>query len=140
MNPYIRIGLNILAPAPLAVLILSAPSVIGGLMRGDASASNLAGFAGFLGLAIVYAYLLATVPSLLHAVAMEWAYRRTAKPHHWRAVGYSTVSGLLMGALIGGITSPTDLLPLLMLVGAVVGFILGAIIRILSLRAVVNLP
>jgi hypothetical protein len=120
------------------MLIIAAPIAVVGLFSGGVSREVVGGFAMFLCIALVYAYLIAVVPSLLHAVAMEWVYRKLAKPHHWRAVACSTTSGLLAGGLMALVFAPAAGLGVILIpLGLCVGFLLGIIVRKASLTPLV---
>ena len=86
------------------------------------------------------AYLFGAVPSVLHAVAMEFDYHRSLRPWQFRAVGVSAFSGLVAGALVGLIvmksfpSSDTDIRAFGMwpVVGLITGGITGLIVFVVS--------
>lgn len=105
MTRKARFVFNTLAPAVLATVIMSLPtlffSVALGLDPSDRTNSGLGSFvAGFV-MILVFAYALGLVPSLIHAGLMDAATRKWAGPVHEdrRKVAY-TASGAIAGGLI----------------------------------------
>ena len=120
-----RFFVNAALPAPIACFILFAwfralPSLRDTLVT------------------VMLAYAYAGIPSLLHAVLMEWLYSRRVRPERGMAIAYSAASGVVAACLIlliaglfrsfAGISALWFYLPL----GAIVGALLALAILIPS--------
>jgi MFS family permease len=133
-----RIALNVLLPPLLGAgcFIAAMCAAAVGELYTNASAKNIGGAAGDVlrvGLMVTcVAYVIAGVPSLLHALLMEFTYRRFSASR-WAAVGASTMSGMLMGLLITGFIANWRLSRILQTyMFIIVGFALGLLIKWLS--------
>jgi peptidoglycan biosynthesis protein MviN/MurJ (putative lipid II flippase) len=128
MKKTLRIALNVLGPPPLAVAFI----VVGeGLTNALTSDRKIFPNANWLLLMLIVAYLIAILPSILHAIYLEWIYEREPE-HTWRAVGFSCLSGLTSGAIIALVlmdpessnrAEPLIFISLGLLVGACTGII-----------------
>jgi hypothetical protein len=90
----------------------------------------------FMGMVLIFAYLLAGIPSIVYTVIMEWRFRQGLDPQSRRAVILSTVLGLLSGIAIvltitGGRWEDTGWV-FYGGIGALVGLSLGWMIKALS--------
>ena len=94
-----RIMLEILAPTPLALLLLFGNFLAQGIWQGrrpHPAGSDLLGLLFYL----LYGYLIAGIPSLITAGVIEWRFARGLKPSSWRAVGLFSLLGLMSGLLM----------------------------------------
>lgn len=87
-----RFALNLLAPAPLAVLILT------GVYLVKEPSWQLLGFAAY---ATLFAYVFAILPSLVHALVLDAGYKASLRPRSLRALLLSTFNGSVAGLAIG---------------------------------------
>ena len=134
-----RIALNVLMPPLLAtgcfITIFGAAAANTWLSGGPSPKGYdlFEDLAASIVLIAFYAYTLAGVPSLLHAIVMEFAYRKFPADR-WSSVFISALSGTIGGLII------TDFLghglnagaAVFIVVGCFVGFGLGSIIKWLS--------
>lgn len=134
-----RIALNVLLPPLLAAGCFVAVMCVAALGESfnnarrslDKTIGDIAQF-GFL--AILFAYVIAGLPSILHAGLMELSYQKFPADR-WAAVGVSAASGSLAGFLMSAFLSKGATNPglfILVPLGAFVGFLLGAFIKWLS--------
>ena len=119
MNRTKRVLINVLGPPLVAALLLSGFFIMA---------------PGFILAVLLCAYLFATVPSVLHAAIMELIYARHAPPHSWRAVGCSTLSGVVCGVIIACVFSnPNHLrasdIGFFIPLGGAVGFLTGVAVK-----------
>jgi hypothetical protein len=121
-----RVLANLLFPPGIAVLLLWS---VGGIFGEK--------FPSFVR-AILVAYIVAAIPSVIHAFAMERFYRRGVLPTRMSAVGISALSGLFAGILVAAIfltvfplSSALKLWPY-PLVGTATGAIVALLILALS--------
>jgi succinate dehydrogenase/fumarate reductase cytochrome b subunit len=142
MKRQARIALNVLLPPLLGagcfIVVLCAAAV--GEFYTNPSAENIGEALGkmfMFGLMVTYAaYVVAGLPSLLHALLMEFVYRRLGA-NRWISVVASTMSGMLMGLLITGFIvdwRPSRILETyqFLIVGGIVGFALGLLMKWLN--------
>lgn len=128
-----RIALEILSPPALGAgwwVLATMPHVTW-------TAEGLVGHFGLVVVVTGYAYWFAGIPSLVYAAIMEWRFARGLDPRGWRSVGLSAVLGFISGGGIMvclGWRRLWDPVPWLIFGGggAVVGFILGLLIKRLS--------
>lgn len=87
----------------------------------------------------LFAYVFAGLQSMVYTVVLEWSFSRGLDPASWLTVAWSTILGWLSGAAIVVVLGPRQADGMAWLVwgglGAIVGFINGALIRRLSRRA-----
>lgn len=144
-----RVALNILLPPLLAAgcfLAFMGMIALGESNSPNRDATDVLRGAGQLGFMVfLVAYMVAGLPSLLHAVIMEIAYRKFP-PEGWASVGISALSGTLAGILVATFflsgKAPSARVSLVfVLLGFFVGFLLGIFIKRLSRpKLVVNRP
>jgi NhaP-type Na+/H+ or K+/H+ antiporter len=130
MNRVTRLILSILLPPLLATVI---GCIVAAAMGDDPFRK--------IGWALKVAYLFGAIPSLVYAVAMDRVYGRIAKPETWKAVWISTLLGAGAGLLISlpMLRDAVLLAGYLCGNGAVVGFLLGWVIRVFAARHHQNL-
>lgn len=138
MNRKARFIFNTLAPAVLATVIMSLPTLFFSVALAfdayDRTNSGLGTFvAGFFVL-LLFAYAFGLVPSLIHAGLMDMATRRWPGPVHVerRKVTYTAsgaVAGGLITAIFGSIYGFTfSLVAVFVAVGALTGFLNGLLV------------
>lgn len=85
---------------------------------------------------LVYAFVLAGIPSILYTLVMEWRFSRGLNPQSWRTVGLSSTLGLLSGGAIMVVFTGARFEPGLLGfwggMGSAVGFLLGLFIKVRS--------
>lgn len=136
MNRIPRIAVNILTPPLIAALLLTAFASLVTYLDSSGYPLRTGKFAL---LAIIYAYMVAFIPSVLHACAMEWVYRRNP-PHSFRACLLSGCTGFLSGALIDLFfianashkVSYESWMLILPTLGLIVGLTVGFLIKLFS--------
>jgi hypothetical protein len=139
MQRAARIAVNFLLPPSLATgyfVAITTVVKVGELhQRHSATSSSgaISDIVAFGFMIVFYAYLIAGLPSLLHATLMEFAYLKFPA-HRWAAVGISTLSGAFAGIVITGFLVNWQLLkipdkPFLIALGCSVGFSLGLFIK-----------
>ena len=138
MTRPVRIALNTLAPPLLATLLF-----IGGMgvvVVGSPSSEpgDFLKIARLVPIVLLVAFLFATIPSLIHALIMEKIYR-ACPPETWKAVFASSASGFFAGLLIDIAffltqqrTTLDGWLILYPVIGCIVGFLLGFLVKLLS--------
>lgn len=86
----------------------------------------------------LFAYFFAGLQSIIYTVVLEWRFSRGLDPASWLTVAWSTVLGWLSGVAIVVVLGPMQADGIAWLVwgglGAIVGFVNGALIRRLSRR------
>lgn len=138
MNRPVRIALNIVGPPLIASLLLIATALLAIPFTGSSRPGELADAAGVIPFVLFFAYMLAGIPSIIHAALMEWLYHRYPA-HTWKACAVSGVSGALAGILIdltfliaswrNGIDGWLFFYPT---IGLIVGLLLGIAVKLLS--------
>jgi RsiW-degrading membrane proteinase PrsW (M82 family) len=91
MKKFRRIALNILLPPALAVALLIGAISLVALEMPDWRLGTAA---------LLYAYVFASIPSVTHALTMEFFYRHGLHPKEKKAVVISTLSGAVSGVLV----------------------------------------
>jgi hypothetical protein len=141
MKTKYRVALEILAPVPLAILVMSVFFLTIKLTAGVTPSGGIKDVAGFLLIYLIYGYIFAGIPSLVTAGIMEWRFSRGLPPHSWRSVGLLALLGLASGSSLaaalllmrGGATSQSWLgFVYFGALGLAVGCVLGPLIKILS--------
>ena len=134
-----RVALNVLMPPLLATcgfLAITIILVAGECLSGGPSAqtrNTLRDLGATTLLIAFFAYIIAGIPSILHAIFMEFAYLKYPADL-WPAVYISTLSGTLAGLLIAGFIGKGQLseTAVFIVVGFLVGLCLGMIVKWLS--------
>ena len=99
MNPIRRLLINLLAPPGVAAALLSTAIFFYAWANGQPPASQSIRYYGGV---LLFAYVIAIIPSSIFAAVMEWFYRhRSIAPNSTRAVWHSTAGGALAGIAIG---------------------------------------
>jgi hypothetical protein len=131
MKKPIRVLINLLSPPVIAAVFMFFPSVIQSHEFPDIK---------IIATVLMFAYLFAGIPSILHTILMEIIYSRGTSPTNGRAVLASSCSGLLSGVLViltfvitSGIRTPDKTFWIYPIVGIAVGATTGFII-LLSTR------
>jgi hypothetical protein len=102
-----RIALELLGPPFLGALICLAVMSIAGMAQQDAKKETgesrllaLLQMLYVLPLALVYAYVLTGIQSIIYMVILEWRFSRGLDPRSWRSVGLSSLLGFASGAVL----------------------------------------
>ena len=136
MKRWQRIALEIASAPTFALLLLGvslAPDLIAEIGYGHVNGAELLGI--FFGVAAFVG-----APSIVYASAMELGFSQWMHPSSWKAVGFSTLIGVCVGALTGAIShflaSNHDgdwrLLFLATLFWGISGFVSGLLVKVLS--------
>ena len=133
----------VLGPAPMALATIWFVALVDEIANsspGKATLDILSRYFGGMGdegdvfviLLVMAACLVSAIPSLLYALAMEFAIAEGLDPASWRFVGVSSFLGALCGMIMAALSLNFKLLISFMVLGGWVGFALGFIITISS--------
>ncbi len=136
MKRSTRIALNTFGPPLVASLILLTMSVVSAIS--SPRSGEFASVAKLIPLVLFFAYLLATIPSVIHALIMEWLYQRYPA-HTWKACLASGGSGVLAGVFIdifflasSQLTQADAWLLIYPVFGFIVGLLIGFTVKLLT--------
>ena len=140
MNRRRRIALELLAPAPLGVLVLFLPWATWTAARSGRIFPLPPNLSFAIGFYLIYAYAVAALPSVLSAITIERAFARGLNPSAWETVRYAGWVGGIAGCAIGAVPfvlsgADFSLFRVLLAMGAaglVVGWLLGLVIKFFS--------
>lgn len=139
-----RIALEVLGPPAMSAIIATtvfAAFAIVEAVEKEGTWHRLKQVAGVALAAVIGAYVLAGVQSILYAFVMEWRFTRGLDPRSWRSVGWSTGLGFGAGGVIvlvvGWSNGFGEVFAWLSFggLGLLVGFALGLLIRCLARRS-----
>jgi len=134
-----RIALELLGPPLLGALILGTSNALYAIWtqpRTDSLGESLSQIGAYLLFAVIGAYMIAGIPSIICTCVIEWRFAQGLNPATWRAVRLFSALGFVSGNMIA--VYLTDFrwgIGTLWLgtvsvgVGLLVGFLLGILIK-----------